>query len=214
MRTEAYSTADKIDAQLPQLQCQRCGYPSCRQFAEAVSDGDAPGNRCDPGGIRVLNLLNSIIDQTHQGLDPNFDSPLLPTGVVIRESECIGCTLCIQACPVAAIIGAGKLMHTVISTDCTACELCLPVCPVNCISPINFQKKDTSTFQRSLTTQSSHHRLNFERWQRRTEPTPIERTYCNEASLREEIARSVARVRVKRSALNQEHPPSERGAAQ
>ena len=214
MSTEAYSTAAKIDAQLPQLQCQRCGYPSCRQFAEAVSDGDAPGNRCDPGGIRVLNLLNSIVGQTHQALDQNFDSPLLPTGVVIRESECIGCTLCIQACPVAAIIGAGKLMHTVISTDCTACELCLPVCPVDCISSINVQEKETSSFQTSLTTQSFHHRLNFERWQQRAQSRPIGRACSNEASRRGEIAMSVARVRLKRSTVQQEPPQGEPSAAQ
>ena len=214
MTSEASRTAAEINAELPQHQCQRCGYPSCQEFAEAVSVGSAPGNRCDPGGIRVLTLLNSITGQNHHGLDPGFDSPALPTGVLIHESECIGCTLCLQACPVAAIIGAGKLMHTVIPADCTGCELCLPVCPVDCIKLIDVQEKNASLYQESLAARSSHHRLNYERWQRRTQSAPPQRETSSATLRRDEIAQSVARVRLKRSVLKQEHPKGERGTTQ
>ncbi|MDP6552417.1 MAG: RnfABCDGE type electron transport complex subunit B [Arenicellales bacterium] len=197
----ALDTVETVNAALPQLQCERCGYPSCRHYAEAVSEGDAPANRCDPGGIRVLGLLNGITGQDHAGLEPAFDTQDLPTAVMIRESECIGCTLCIKVCPVTAIVGAGKLMHTVILDDCTGCELCLPACPVDCIAAVGIASKDASEYQQLLASKSSRHRSNFERRERRLESSPLRRTKATNASRLAEIDKSVARVRLRRVQL-------------
>lgn len=205
MRTKASGsgpgTIETVNAVLPQLQCQRCGYPSCRDYAKAVFHGNAPANRCDPGGIRVLALLNRITGQDHATLEPAFDSQDLPTGVLICESECIGCTLCIKVCPVAAIVGTGKLMHTVILADCTGCELCLSVCPVDCITAIGAGAKETAEYQQWLANKSSHHRSNFEKRERRLTSSPVRRAEATKAVRRVEIDKSVARVRLRRVEL-------------
>ena len=123
-----------IDALLPQTQCEECGYPGCRPYAEALAHGTAPINLCPPGGVDTVKALGLLL-----GIDA---SPYLaeakkttrpPSLAVIREEECIGCTKCIQACPVDAIIGSGKLMHSVINHECTGCGLCIEPCPVDCI---------------------------------------------------------------------------------
>ena len=126
--------AGRINAVLPQTQCTRCGYPDCAGYARAVADGEAGINQCPPGGAEGIERLASITGQVVQPLDPRFgiEGPL--TVAVIDEDWCIGCTLCIKACPTDAIIGTNKRMHTVIEPYCTGCELCLPVCPVDCIS--------------------------------------------------------------------------------
>ena len=121
-----------LDA-LPQTQCTRCGWPDCAAYAQAIAAGAAPINQCPPGGAQGVARLAAITGQGEQPLDPARGAPG-PRGVaVIDEAWCIGCTLCIQACPVDCIIGAHKRMHTVIETECTGCELCVPVCPVDCI---------------------------------------------------------------------------------
>src|SRR5690348_10141438 len=123
----------RIDAALPQTQCTRCGYPACRPYAEAVARGEASINRCPPGGAEGVRALARITDRPVLPLDPACGIEAPPSVAVIDEAACIGCTKCIQACPVDAIVGAAKLMHTVIADDCTGCELCVPACPVDCI---------------------------------------------------------------------------------
>src|SRR5690606_14271993 len=126
--------ASRIDALLPQTQCTRCGYPTCRAYADAIAMDDAPINRCPPGGAEGVSALAALLDRDVLPLDPACGSESPPVVAVIDEDVCIGCTKCIAACPVDAIIGAGKRMHTVIAAECTGCELCLPPCPVDCIA--------------------------------------------------------------------------------
>ena len=128
------SLADLIDDLLPQTQCTRCGQPDCRAYAEAVAAGTMDINRCPPGGQEGIVRLAALTGRPVQPLDPEcgIDGPL--TVAVIDEAWCIGCTLCIKACPVDCISGTNKHMHTVIEADCTGCELCLAPCPVDCIS--------------------------------------------------------------------------------
>jgi electron transport complex protein RnfB len=124
----------RINAALPQTQCTRCGFPDCATYAKAISEGQADINQCPPGGAEGVERLAAITGLAVRALNPEHgvEGPL--TVAVIDEDWCIGCTLCIKACPVDAIVGSNKHMHTVIEPHCTGCELCLPVCPVDCIS--------------------------------------------------------------------------------
>lgn len=123
----------RIDAVLPQTQCTRCGYDACLPYAQAIAIDNEAINRCPPGGSAGIALLAQITHQAIQELDPECGTHSPPTVAVIDEEHCIGCTLCIQACPVDAIVGANKLMHTVLADRCTGCDLCLAPCPVDCI---------------------------------------------------------------------------------
>jgi electron transport complex protein RnfB len=134
--SDAEALVARIDASLPQTQCGRCGYPACRPYAEAVARGDAPINRCPPGGAEGVRMLARITGQPVLPLDPACGAEAPPRIALIDEDACIGCTKCIQACPVDAIVGASKWMHTVIADRCTGCELCLPPCPVDCIAMV------------------------------------------------------------------------------
>jgi electron transport complex protein RnfB len=123
---------EKIDAILPQTQCGQCGYPGCKPYAEAISKGDADINRCPPGGEEGVKRLAELLGVEPKPLGEGLEHK--PKSVaVIDEALCIGCTLCIQACPVDAIVGAAKQMHTVVADECTGCELCIQPCPVDCI---------------------------------------------------------------------------------
>ena len=128
------SLADRIDALLPQTQCTKCGYDGCRPYAEAMAAGTSDINHCPPGGEEAITRLASLLGRAVVPLDPQNGAYRAPQVALVDESLCIGCTKCIQACPVDAIVGASKLMHTVIASWCTGCELCLPPCPVDCIS--------------------------------------------------------------------------------
>jgi electron transport complex protein RnfB len=123
----------RLDAALPQTQCMRCGYPDCHAYAVAVAGGEAI-NRCPPGGAEGIVRLADITGRAVQPLDAECGVEAPRTVALIDEAWCIGCTLCIKACPVDCIVGASKAMHTVITAQCTGCELCVPACPVDCIS--------------------------------------------------------------------------------
>lgn len=131
-RVEGNPIVEQIDGMLPQTQCGQCGYPGCRPYAEAIAEGDAI-NKCPPGGQSTVEALADLLDLEALPLEGGVEEEPVKTVAYIREDECIGCTKCIQACPVDAILGAAKLMHTVIETECTGCDLCVEPCPVDCI---------------------------------------------------------------------------------
>ncbi|CAB3648582.1 electron transport complex subunit RsxB [Achromobacter sp. K91] len=130
------SLADRIDALLPQTQCTKCGYDGCRPYADAIADGSAPINRCPPGGDDGIAALAVLLDTPILPLDATRGEPGPLLVARIDEAHCIGCTLCIQACPVDAIVGANKHMHTVLADWCTGCDLCVAPCPVDCIQMV------------------------------------------------------------------------------
>lgn len=139
-KVEGDPVVDKIDALLPQTQCGQCTYAGCRPYAEAMAKGEADINQCPPGGEATIIALADLLDVEVKPLNSEHgESKTVPTVVYIDEQTCIGCTLCIQACPVDAILGAAKQMHTVIETECTGCNLCIPPCPVDCIHIIEIK---------------------------------------------------------------------------
>jgi electron transport complex protein RnfB len=136
LRRVSQSDVDAIDALLPQTQCGQCGHPGCRPYAEAIANGSAI-NKCPPGGARTIEALSQLLHVPALPLDPTHGKEATRKVAVIREPECIGCTKCIAACPVDAIVGGAKHMHTVISKECTGCDLCVEPCPVDCIDMID-----------------------------------------------------------------------------
>jgi len=135
--------ADTVDAALPQTQCMRCGYADCRSYAEAVASGEAQINQCAPGGAEGVQRLAQITGRPALSLNPVHGAEGPRHVALIDETWCIGCTLCIKACPVDCIVGAPKVMHTVVADQCTGCELCIPACPVDCISLVNVSGEST-----------------------------------------------------------------------
>lgn len=133
---QASSLIERIDAALPQTQCTKCGYDGCLPYARALATEGEAINRCPPGGPEGIRLLAEILDTPELPLDPECGEHVPLRIAVIDEAHCIGCTLCIQACPVDAIVGANKLMHTVLADRCTGCDLCVAPCPVDCIDMI------------------------------------------------------------------------------
>jgi electron transport complex protein RnfB len=127
------TTAEQIDALLPQTQCTRCGFADCHSYAQAIAANHTKINRCPPGGQEGIVRLATLTGQPIEPLDAECGQEVARQVAVIDETWCIGCTLCLDACPVDAIVGASKWMHTVIPKDCTGCELCVPSCPVDCI---------------------------------------------------------------------------------
>ncbi len=138
-KVEADPVVDQIDNLLPQTQCGQCGYPGCRPYAEAIANQEEAINKCPPGGEAGVKALADLLGREVLPLDETLEESK-PTVVSIREDECIGCTKCIQACPVDAIVGAAKLMHTVIVDECTGCDLCIPPCPVDCIDIVPIEQ--------------------------------------------------------------------------
>ena len=124
---------EAVNEKLPQTQCAQCGYPGCRPYASAIIENDVPINQCPPGGVALIQELSEFLGKEAIAPDPERGVQKPEQVAVIIEPDCIGCTLCIAACPVDAIVGASRYMHTVISDHCTGCELCLPPCPVDCI---------------------------------------------------------------------------------
>lgn len=147
---------DAIDALLPQTQCGECGYPGCRPYAEALARDAASIDRCPPGGVETVKALGELLNRD---ASPYLESARLatrpPSIAVIREAECIGCTKCIQACPVDAIIGTAKHMHTILTHECTGCGLCVEPCPVDCIEMV---EQPESTYDKALARTRHHQR--------------------------------------------------------
>lgn len=138
-------SAEQIDAILPQTQCGLCTYKGCMPYAEALANDAAEINLCPPGGVDGLLAIAGLLNKDATPFIAEMEQKAKPPSVaIIREDECIGCTKCIQACPVDAILGTGKQMHTVISSECTGCELCIAPCPVDCIDIIAISRQDES----------------------------------------------------------------------
>lgn len=136
-KVEGDPLVEEVDKLLPQTQCGQCGYPGCRPYATAIADGEADINRCPPGGQATINHLAELLGVEAKPLDAEHgEEAAVQTVAYIDEETCIGCTVCIRACPVDAILGAQKHMHTVITSECTGCDLCVEPCPVDCIDMI------------------------------------------------------------------------------
>ena len=147
-KTEGNPIVDQINEILPQTQCGQCGHPGCRPYAEAIADGE-PINKCPPGGQAGVQALADLLDVEAIALDEEHGEESVTQVAYIREDECFGCTKCIQACPVDAILGAAKHMHTVIVSECTGCDLCVEPCPVDCIDMIS-EKESLQTWSWQL----------------------------------------------------------------
>ena len=153
--------ADRILDALPQTQCTRCGYPDCKAYAQAIASEQVPINQCPPGGAEGVAILARLTGQPVLPLNVEHGHEGPMTVAVIDEAWCIGCTLCIKACPTDAILGSNKVMHTVIESACTGCDLCLPVCPVDCIEmvPVSGNKTGWEAWSSELAAQA---RLRYE----------------------------------------------------
>ncbi|WP_353190034.1 electron transport complex subunit RsxB [Pandoraea pnomenusa] len=172
--SEVTALAQRIDALLPQTQCTKCGYDGCRPYADAIASGQANYNQCPPGGAEGVARLAKLLGRPVIALNPENGVERARPRAVIDESLCIGCTLCLQACPVDAIIGAAKLMHTVIEDRCTGCDLCVPPCPVDCIDMVPVTGERTG-WDAWSSTQADEARTHFEAHQARLAKEKAER---------------------------------------
>ncbi|MBI3575539.1 MAG: RnfABCDGE type electron transport complex subunit B [Gammaproteobacteria bacterium] len=190
----------RLDAWLPQTQCTRCGYPGCRAYAEALAAGDTDLNRCPPGGEVTLHALAGILGAPPKPLDLACGAPAPRTRAVIDETRCIGCRKCLDVCPVDAIVGARKRMHTVIGSECNGCELCAPPCPVDCIAFVPFSAPARAGPWPDYTQEETTH------WRARTERRLARRPTARKGSsifpdrdtIRRDIAAALDRVKAKR----------------
>ena len=191
-----------VDACLPQTQCMRCEFASCLAYAQAIVGQNVAINRCPPGGSRTLALLGALTGQTCSQLDPAFGVYRPAKPVEIDETLCIGCTLCIKACPVDAIVGSARVMHTVVTAECSGCDLCIPVCPVDCIKTVSPKGTTHAADEGICESKSKQYRTRFASRQKRQsagmntpQPQPL---LTEQATRRLEIAASVARIQDKR----------------
>jgi electron transport complex protein RnfB len=191
----------KIDALLPQTQCTQCGYPSCRRYAEAIAAGEADINQCPPGGAAGIRKLAALLGREPKPLDPANGVEQARRVAVIDEPRCIGCTLCIQACPVDAIVGAAKLMHTVVTELCSGCDLCVAPCPVDCIEMVPARSDDIWDAARADAARRRYQRrgARLER-ERRERSARAKRAEPPSEKKRAIIAAAIERARAKRAA--------------
>lgn len=194
----------RLDAWLPQTQCTRCGFPSCRAYAEALARGAADINQCPPGGEVTLAGLADLLGAERKPLDPRLGGHRARRRAHIDEAVCIGCRKCLDACPVDAIVGARKLMHTVIAKDCTGCDLCVPTCPVDCIAMIAVDTPPgAGRWLGYVMEESTHWRRLAERRRARLARRRTERKrqsiFPPAETIRAEIAAALARARSRRT---------------
>ena len=207
------ATVNEIDALLPQTQCTRCGYPDCRTYADAIAKNETGIDRCPPGGDDTLKSLAALLSRPASALAPAVGTFTPGTVAFIDETLCIGCTKCLAACPVDAIVGGPRFMHTVVEALCTGCELCLPPCPVDCIR-LTYAQGVTEAYEGWQFPQAGRERAealraryqeHVERMaqdkverRKRAEPRPGDASAELQAQRKTEIAAAVARVRAKR----------------
>jgi electron transport complex protein RnfB len=186
--------AARVLAVLPQTQCTRCGYPDCAGYARGVASGEAPINQCPPGGAEGVQRLAAITGEPATALNAEFGTEGPRHVAWIDEAWCIGCTLCIKACPVDCIVGGNKRMHTVIEAECTGCELCLPVCPVDCIALENVTGERTG-WQAWSPQQADDARLRYELTSDRRKRSQREHAERLEIKAQDKLARLPELVR-------------------
>lgn len=178
-QTEEERSIAEVDAVLPQTQCTKCGYDGCRPYATAIVKGEADINQCPPGGEHGIQVLADLLQRPYKPLDTTRGLEQPRMVAVIDEPVCIGCTLCIQACPVDAIVGAAKQMHTIVAELCTGCDLCVAPCPVDCISmqPISAEEAGRDRTQQ-WREQREFHLFRMERikWEKENGPKPAGET--------------------------------------
>lgn len=199
----------EIDACLPQTQCTRCGYPRCLAYADALARGEADIDQCPPGGEVTIQALARVLGIPPKPLDGKYGAHLPRARAVIDEARCIGCRKCLDVCPVDAIVGAAKLMHTVIASDCTGCELCLAPCPVDCIAMVvvnvaeragpwpEYDVRDTERWRAK--TARRWQRLAHAKAEADAATASTQRQAHKRARIKTEIAAALARVKAKRA---------------
>jgi Na+-translocating ferredoxin:NAD+ oxidoreductase subunit B len=203
MSTIEDAIVDRIDRLLPQTQCQLCDYPGCLPYAKAIANGEADIDRCAPGGVITLNALAALLQKDPTPFQQQVAANTKPHQVVkIRANECIGCLKCLQVCPVDAIVGSIKLMHTVITQDCTGCELCIEPCPMDCIDIIPAPAHHPHPL-----TQAEQSRVRYRRRQQRQQEKIItitinddlEKTQARQDYIREALARVQAKQHARKT---------------
>lgn len=192
---DSSSLVQRINAVLPQTQCTKCGYDGCEPYAQALAHGQADINRCPPGGDEGVVKLATLLDRPIKPIDPACGEPGPLRVAVIDEEHCIGCTLCIQACPVDAIVGANKRMHTVLADWCTGCDLCLPPCPVDCI-----EMREVDGQPSWSTEQAEQARSRYEARKQRLSAPPAEplAPVASDSEKQQAVAAALARARARR----------------
>jgi electron transport complex protein RnfB len=196
---------DQLDACLPQTQCTRCGYPDCRAYATALAAGECELNRCPPGGDETIAALADVLTRARLPLDASCGAHTPRVLAVIDEPHCIGCRKCIDACPVDAIVGARRLMHSVLAAECNGCGLCLPPCPVDCIvlNPVTVECDPQSLWPDYTRAETRHwrvrHAARLARLARRAAATAAQARNRERARIRADIAAAVVRVRARRA---------------
>lgn len=193
------SLAGRIDALLPQSQCRQCGYTGCMPYAQAIAAGKSDIDRCPPGGDAGARALAALLGIAPKPVDPVYGMHKPPALAVINEALCIGCTLCIRVCPVDAIVGATRLMHTVIARDCTGCELCLAPCPVDCIRMVPIVETPTAASLQAAADRARHrHRRHEARRAQRNQEYAAARVVQNgeyELAKQRTVRRAIERAR-------------------
>lgn len=198
--TSENTLLDQVDRCLPQTQCTLCTYPRCREYAKAITRNEARINQCPPGGEITITALAKLLNKPIVELNTNHGENEPRMVALIREDECIGCKLCIRACPVDCIVGTAKLMHTIIADECTGCKLCVPVCPTDCIDLVepDFTKNHNSHDTPSPWPGFSVRQVNLARLQTEQKSIRVEKF----DSLRKKQKRTLMRNRMRQEILD------------